>query len=199
MSLREYLDNRNLDTSRHSMQTYTHTHTSWGGLTLIERLMVFKMATARWHASSQTTRTQWRYRSSAVKRTAWLCRLEEERELQQIGKQPCNDCLGVFFSSSHAEYWYLQKTSHRTFSLKFAVLPVVWCSPHVGPRFSLNMIHGAVPSLSLINNETNSEEKKHWDITYSWDTCRIITVMGKDNFEHLKGYLENWDMSCQEI
>lgn len=34
-------------------------------------------------------------------------------------------------------------------------------APPVGPRFSLwiNMIHGAVPSLSLINNETNSKEK----------------------------------------
>ena len=45
------------------------------------------------------------------------------------------------------------------FPLSLQCFSVAWCSPRGPLLLSLNMIHGAVPSLSLINNETNSEQK----------------------------------------
>ncbi len=122
---------------------------------LIERLMVLKMATTCRRPSTQTTWTQ-----QELKSTGWLCRLAGGRATPVNGLiwLPCISCLEVVFLKSA---WILAytETSHRTISLKFAVLPVAWSSA-CGPSFlSLNMIHGAVLSLSLINNETNSKEK----------------------------------------
>ena len=123
----------------------------------MERLMVLEMATACRRASSQTTRTRWRRRS--LKRTAWLCRLEGGRATP-VNRLPATRRLsGNVSHQVELNTGIYRKTSHRTLSLKFAVLPVAWCSPRGPSLLSPNMIHGAVPSLSLINNETNSKEK----------------------------------------
>lgn len=90
--------------------------------------------------------------------------LKEDRMTVQSynGKQARFNCRAstvwrCFFKSNCILVF--TESSHRTFSLKFAVLPVACCSPCGPSPLSLNMIHGAVPSLSLINNETNSKEK----------------------------------------
>ncbi len=136
----------------HQLSLHARAHTPWRVLTLIERLMVLKMATTCRRASTQTTWTR-----QELKRTEWLCRLEGGKAT------PVNGCVwlsGSDFSWSQTEYSYIYRkplTGPFPWSLQCFLLRD---APPVGPRFlSLNMIRGAIPSLSLINNETNCKEK----------------------------------------
>lgn len=117
------------------------------------------MATTCWHASSQTTWTQCQYRSLKWEHD---CVDREEGGATPVDRlvfMPCIDCLQVFHEVK-LEHWYLPIPLTGPFPLSLQCF-LLRDAPPVGPCFSvwINMIHGAVPSLSLINNETNSKEK----------------------------------------
>lgn len=159
------------------MQTHTHTH-------ILARAHVnrkvngLKMATACRRAPSQTTMMM----VQELKRTAWLCRLEEGGSY--AGKRARSPAMrrlsgSGFFVKSNWNAGIYRKPLAGPFSLKFAALPVAWCSPR-GLLPSLSEYDTwccSLTPLSLIMKQT--VRRKHRDITYSWDTCRIISVRGE--------------------
>lgn len=142
---------------------------------LTERLMVLEMATACRRASSQTTRTRWRHRS--LKRTAWLCRLEGGRATP-VNRLPATRRLsGNVSHEVELNTGIYRKPLTGPFPLSLQCFLLRDALP-VGPRFSLRIWYMVLfpHSLSLIMKQT--ARRKHRDITYSWGTCRIITVRG---------------------
>lgn len=164
---------------KHWMHSYACTYTYCGVLMLIKRLMVSKMATTCRRASSQTAWTRWRHRS--LKRTAWLRRLEEGRRWMGTFVCHASTCLKVFVVKSNWILVFTEKPLTGPFPLSLQCF-LLRDAPPVGPCFSLWIWYMALfpHSLSLIMKQT--ARRRHRDITYSWGTCRIITVRVKNTF-----------------
>lgn len=117
-----------------------------------------------------------------LKRPAWLCRLEAERAAPVNICLLCTDGKCFFMTWKTREYWYLSEPLTGSFPLSLQcfllhdALPMEACF-----SLSLNMIHGAVPSLScsLIMKQTARRKQR-----YLLQLGRIITARWKNYCEH---------------